>query len=589
MIKINQVKISVKSSTENLMGKLQKSAAKLLKVREEEILGLEILRRSIDARHRPEIFFSYTISLKLSIKNEENFVKRLKNRDISVFTPVEYRLPALPKEIKGCPSSDFFQVREQRPRVVGFGPAGMFAGLLLARAGLRPIILERGEAVENRVKTVDRLWQSGELNPESNPQFGEGGAGTFSDGKLNTLVKDKEGRGRFVLEEFIRYGASEEILIDAKPHVGTDKLVEIVRGIREEILSLGGEIHFNTKFHYEGKEDYPIILAIGHSSRDSYEELFKSGLLMEAKDFAMGFRVQHPQSMINRALYGDCDEETLKILGPAAYKISHTAESGRGIYSFCMCPGGYVVNSSSEKGRLCVNGMSYSERDSENANAAIIASIRKSDYHGEAHPLNGIALQRELERRAYALGNGKIPMERYGDFRKQVLWEEEKLSKETNSENSDGEENKSTDLSDLKTDKIEENGNSNSNFTRPIFKGDSVEADLTKIFDFSVDSDYSSLNDINLSFLEGMESFQRQIPGFSREDAILAGIEARTSSPVRIPRDGKLRSNIPNIYPCGEGAGYAGGITSAAMDGMKVAEAVILSYAEKDWAERGKE
>jgi hypothetical protein len=410
---------------------------------------------------------------------------------------------------------------------------------------MHPVVFERGADVDQRIRDVEDLWEQGKLHTESNPQFGEGGAGTFSDGKINTLVKDKEGRSSFVLNLFVGYGADPSITIDAKPHVGTDCLVDIVKNIRREIEALGGEIRFNTKFTYdkERDKDRKIVLAIGHSARDTYEELYNAGLEMQAKDFAMGFRVQHSQAMINEDLYGEVDEETLKALGQGAYKVTHTAGNGRGVYSFCMCPGGYVVNSSSEEGKLCVNGMSYHARDGKNANAAIIVSVRKSDYDGEHDPLGGIRLQRELEKRVFELKDGKVPVQTYGDFKKNRESTEESLGE-----------------------------------VKPEIKGQYGFAKLNDIFRFEEGSKYASLNDFNETFVEGMESFEHKLRGFSREDTVLSGIEARTSSPVRIPRNEEFESNISGIYPCGEGAGYAGGIMSAAMDGMKTAEALVKHF-----------
>lgn len=538
MIKINQIKLDILADTALLPGR----AAKLLHLSEAQITSWKILRRSIDARDKTNIYFSYTVLLKTSCKNEAQLVKKAKNNNISLAEDISYQVPQLKNHIAGLAREDYFAREENRPVVVGFGPAGMFAALILAKAGMRPIVYERGPSVEERTKAVERLWSEGILDPEANPQFGEGGAGTFSDGKLNTLTKDTAGRSAFVLETFISYGADPVILMDAKPHVGTDRLVDIVRGIRNEIISLGGEIHFNHHFHYRGEKT--LVLAIGHSARDTYEELYEAGLRMEAKDFAMGFRVQHPQQQINEALYGAAAQnlEKLRVLGQGAYKVTHTCKSsGRGVYSFCMCPGGYVVNASSEPKRLCVNGMSYHDRAGENANAAIIVSVRKGDYQGDKNPLGGIALQQELEARAFRLTGGRIPVQLYGDF-----------------------------VKDRESEGFGE--------VKPGFRGQYAFARLNEIFAFTEDSPYQTLNSFNESLIEGMEAFSRQIRGFNRADAILAGIEARTSSPVRIPRNEFMQGSIPGIYPCGEGAGYAGGIMSAAMDGMKVAEAIVKQY-----------
>ncbi|MBO6307468.1 MAG: dehydrogenase [Oribacterium sp.] len=544
MIKINQLKLGV---TESVV-KLKLFSAKVLKIEPKDIETLEVVKRSIDARKKPDIFFSYTVMIGTSLgeDKEKKLVEKLRNRNVSIEGTVSYREPKLNDVICGVPRREFFKEENNRPVVVGFGPAGMFAALILARAGMHPIVFERGADVDERIKNVQDLWEKGELHTESNPQFGEGGAGTFSDGKINTLVKDKDGRSRFILDLFVGYGADSSIIIDSKPHVGTDKLVNIVKNIRQEIVALGGEIRFNTRFTYdkERDKDRKIILAIGHSARDTIEELFEAGLEMHAKDFAMGFRVQHLQSMINEDLYGDVDEKTLAALGPGAYKVAHTSDkNGRGVYSFCMCPGGYIVNSSSESGKLCVNGMSYHARDGVNANAAIIVSVRKSDYNGENEPLGGIELQRELEERAYRLLDGKVPVQTYGDFKRDTASTEESLGE-----------------------------------VKPQIKGQYGFSKLNDIFRFEKGSKYAALNDFNETFTEGMESFGHKLKGFSREDTVLAGIEARTSSPVRIPRNEDFESNISGIYPCGEGAGYAGGIMSAAMDGMKTAEALVKHY-----------
>ncbi|MDY6316750.1 MAG: dehydrogenase [Oribacterium sp.] len=577
MIRINQLKLPVKADVRLL----KPEAAKLLRIRENQISTLTVLRRSIDARKKPDIFFSYSVRIEttLSEKEERKLILRLKNRNIQETTHVIYHYPLLNASIAGQPKEAYFQKEENRPIVVGFGPAGMFAALVLANLGMRPIVYERGASVEERAADVRDLWERGSLHTDSNAQFGEGGAGTFSDGKLNTVTKDTDGRNQFILNKFVALGADPSILIDAKPHVGTDCLMDIVRGIREEITALGGEIHFHTTYHYQGEKN--VILAIGHSARDTYEEFYKKGLTMQAKDFAMGFRVQHPQSLINHDLYGDIDRETLRILGPGAYKVTHTSHSGRGVYSFCMCPGGYVVNSSSEEGRLCVNGMSYHARDGRNANAAIIVTIRKTDYQGEKDPLGGIRLQQELEKRAFDLANGKIPIERYGDFKQDILKQNSSKDTVMQSENDHMDaaiENESTaqrsgfDASKARRAEVGQD------CIEPAMRGAYAFRDLSQIFRFSPDSPYVSLNDFNESFIEGMESFEHMLHGFSRYDTILAGVEARTSSPVRIPRDENFRANLPGIYPCGEGAGYAGGIMSAAMDGMKTAEALVRHY-----------
>lgn len=529
MILIQQLKLRIPHD----MSEVKAKAADALRIREEEILGFEVLRRSLDARKKPELYYVYGVEVQ--VKDEQKILQRaLKNKkakeQFSLSDRKEYAFPEYQDH----------EMANGRPVIVGAGPAGLFCAYYLARAGLRPLLLERGKCVEERQRDVEAFWETGRLQPNSNVQFGEGGAGTFSDGKLNTLVKDQGGRNCAVLKTFVKFGAKESILYDAKPHLGTDELSRIVAGIREEIKRLGGEVRFDSQVtdlliekeklcgiivNEQDRIDCDfLVLAIGHSARDTFEMLEEKGLPMEAKSFAVGFRVEHPQEMINFSQYGASDPGEL---GAAAYKVTAKASNGRGVYSFCMCPGGYVVNASSEAGRLAVNGMSYSKRDGRNANSAIIVSVTPEDYPGSG-PLAGIAFQRALEEKAYRLGDGKIPVQRYGEYRKPTLEEAE------------------TGPSEI----------------LPCCKGAYAWADLRGLLP----------EECRKAFLEGMTQFARQIKGFDREDAILSGVESRTSSPVRILRDAGLSSKIQGIFPCGEGAGYAGGITSAAMDGLRVGE-----------------
>ena len=550
MIKINQIKMR----TDHTAEQLKRKAADILHIQAAEILGMEILRRSVDARKKPEVFYSYTVLL--SVKDEEKVLHQMNSprlkkeahmHQITSAKPVFYKFP----EPAGS----------EQPRksvvIVGMGPAGLFCGYFLALHGFEPLILERGRDVDARRRDVERFWRDGTLDPSSNVQFGEGGAGTFSDGKLNTLVKDRDGRNRAVLETFVKFGANPSIIYEAKPHIGTDVLCGIVKKMREEILRLGGRVRFESQVTellteddrvrgvmVNGTEEIPceqVVLAIGHSARDTFSMLYEKHIPMEAKSFAVGLRVEHPQAMINESQYGI--EET-GVLGAAPYKLAAKTKTGRGVYSFCMCPGGYVVNASSEEGRLAVNGMSYSGRDSENANSAIIVSVTPTDY-GSDHPLAGIEFQRKLEEKAFALGKGRIPAQRYGVFRKCV---ETGQSQEVLLEKGE--------ITDI---------GMNQSFA-PLTKGAYCWADVSRILP----------HECNEAFVEGMESFDRQIKGFHRPDTILLGVESRTSSPVRILRDNTMQSRIRGLYPCGEGAGYAGGITSAAMDGLRVAEMICV-------------
>lgn len=526
MIRINQLKLPIDHTKEALWSK----TAKTLKIPVKDIRSLKIIKQSIDARKKEEIHFTYCIDVETA--NETSVIHRAKNVNVTIAEKKEYHFPEPGTEkLLG------------RPVIIGAGPAGLFCGVMLARNGYRPLLLERGESVDIRREAVDQFWKGGMLKPDSNVQFGEGGAGTFSDGKLNTLVKDPLMRNRKVLELFVEFGADPSILYINKPHIGTDVLSGIVKKMREDILHLGGEVRFNsrvTDFLMEngrlcgvmvgGKEQIQagiLVLAIGHSARDTFEILHKRGIPMEAKAFAVGLRIQHPQECINRSQYGT---ENNPILGAADYKLTHQCSNGRGIYTFCMCPGGYVVNASSEERRLAVNGMSYHKRDGSNANSALIVTVTPEDFGGVS-PLSGIAYQRQLEEAAFLSSNGKIPVQLYADFKKNQL---------------------SKVFGDVK----------------PAFKG---------LYEFVNIREFlpGYLSD---SLIEGVEAFEGRIREFSRSDAILAGVESRTSSPVRIPRDKNFECSVKGLYPCGEGAGYAGGITSAAMDGVKVAEAIASRF-----------
>lgn len=534
MVIIRQLKLPV--THEN--GELKKEIARRLRISIEDIVSYQIQKQSVDARKKPQLYYSYAVVVTLSADAERKVRKRMeRDKDIASYTPVEFKMPSGGEESL-----------EHPPVIVGMGPAGLFCGLLLARAGFSPIILERGSQVEKRQKDVDRFWNEGTLLPDSNVQFGEGGAGTFSDGKLNTLTKDKTGRNAFVLKTLVEYGAPEQILWDAKPHIGTDILRQVVVNIREEIRRLGGQILFDTTFLdyrtkgqkisgicYQSKKDAGIVewdtsvlvLALGHSARDTFGMLHQKGIRMSGKEFAVGFRVEHPQSLIQKSQYG---EVLADVMAPAPYKVATKLRTGRGVYSFCMCPGGYVVNASSVDGYLAVNGMSYAKRDGLNANSAIVVSVGASEYSLE-DPMGAIAYQMQLEKKAYELAKGRIPQQLYGDFCRGK---------------------KSTSYGAYSSET----------------KGEAALTDLSGLFSES----------INTSFKEGMELFGRQIQGFDGEEVILSGVESRTSSPIRIHRDESFMSNVEGIYPCGEGAGYAGGITSAAMDGMKIAEEIIKRY-----------
>lgn len=532
MLRINQVKITPKDFVERKEACLSKKIAKILHITEEQIQNIQIVKQSIDARKKPDIFYSLVIDVTLT--DEEAVLKKCRDKNVMPAPEVSYQFP--------CTGS---QKLKERPIIIGSGPAGIFCAYQLALHGFKPIVLERGEDAESRLKSVTHFWEKGELNTNSNVQFGEGGAGTFSDGKLNTLVKDKYGRNKEVLQIFVKAGAPEKILYENKPHLGTDILITIVKNMREEINRHGGEVRFQSEVTDFIIEDHTIqgviinereqlksntvVLAIGHSARNTLETLYKRQVPMEAKAFAVGLRVEHSQKVINHSQYGVAEPE---YLDAAPYKVNAQTATGRGVYSFCMCPGGYVVNSSSEQNRLAINGMSYSKRDGKNANSAIIVSVTPEDFAGE-DALAGIAFQRKLEEKAYQIGNGKIPVQYWCDYKANIA------SKEDTGKN------------------------------QPAMKGAYVFTNVREILP----------EEINASIMEGMQKFGKMIKGFDAEDALLSGIESRTSSPVRIHRDENLQSAIVGLYPCGEGAGYAGGITSAAMDGIKVAEEIAKRFA----------
>lgn len=526
MIRVQQLKLNPGHKEEEILKKISKQ----LRTTPDAIKEYTIIKQSIDARKKNDIKFIYTIDVLLD--KEKDVLKRIHDPNISVVVENKYVFTS-----KGT------KELTKRPVIIGSGPAGLFCALMLAKEGYKPLVLERGECVEERIKSVDAFWKSGTLNTNSNVQFGEGGAGTFSDGKLNTLVKDPSGRNKKVLEIFVEAGAQKEITYMNKPHIGTDILAKVVKNIREQIIACGGEVRFDAQVtdieikkdtiakvivnHKEEIETDVVVLAIGHSARDTFEMLLSKKIDMAAKAFAVGVRIQHPQEMINESQYGVRKHPHLP---NAEYKIAKSLSNGRGVYSFCMCPGGYVVNASSEEARLAVNGMSYSKRDGENANSAIIVSVSPNDFPSDS-PLGGLEFQRSLEKRAYEVGKGAVPIQLYCDFK----------------------ENKTTTgLAGI----------------TPQIKGKYTLANVRSIFpEFIAES-----------LMEGIDQFEKNIKGFSREDAIVAGVESRTSSPVRITRGESFECNIKGIYPCGEGAGYAGGITSAAMDGIKVAEAIAKEY-----------
>lgn len=526
MIQLSQLKLNIDHTDEDLKSKILKT----LRLKAEDLISYRIVKKSIEARKKKEI--SYVYNVEVVLKNEDKLKKKLSTiKDVTFGERKKYNYVPTGKEKLDVP-----------PVIVGCGPAGLFCGLMLARSGYRPIIIERGDAVEERAKVVEGFWAGDKLNTESNVQFGEGGAGTFSDGKLNTMVKDSTGRNRKVLEVFVEKGAPEEILYLNKPHIGTNRLREVVKGIREEIIELGGQVRFKTKLtdifveddkvvgiEVNNNEYLPcqvLVLAIGHSARDTFELIHKKKMDITAKSFAIGVRIEHPQILISKNQYGDYYSK----LPAADYKLTYNASTGRSIYSFCMCPGGFVVNSSSEEGGIAVNGMSNHERDEINANSALIVTVTPEDFpilDKGREALAGVEFQRIWERKAYKEGKGQVPVQLFKDL-----------------------------CNNRESDKIGP--------IKPNLKGNYTLANLNNCL-----PEY-----ITRTLIEGIQAFDKYIPGYASDDAPLSGVETRTSSPLRIERDDLYQSNIRGIYPCGEGAGYAGGITSAAMDGIKVYEAI---------------
>lgn len=516
MLSLKNIKVPVEFN-----GNLDEIIKKYLKV---DLIDYKILKKSLDARSKHE--FAYIYEFGVTIKNEDKYLSHNKNKNITKYQKKAYSFPKCGNKILN-----------NRPIVVGLGPAGLFASYFLAKKGYKPIIFERGKALEERIKDVENFWRLGILNPNSNVQFGEGGAGTFSDGKLNTQAKDKEGRISEVLKIFVECGAPEDILYEKNPHIGTDNLRRVVKNLREKIRYYGGTIHYNSTLEdiiiknekldsivVNGKsfKTDVLVLAAGHSAKDTFNMLYERKVNIISKPFAIGIRIVHPQNLINK-----CQYPTLyPNLPSASYKLTHNA-SGRGIYSFCMCPGGFVVNASSDNNTVLINGMSNYLRDSGFANSAIIVTVNENDFGH--NPLDGLKYMENIEKRTFELTKGKIPIQRFKDYEKNIV---------------------SSNILDI----------------QKFVKGSTKYININDIF-----PEY-----INSSLKEGINYFNSLIPGFN--EGIILAPETRTSSPVRILRSVNLESNISGIYPCGEGSGYAGGITTSAVDGIKVAEEIAKKY-----------
>ncbi|MFS1891863.1 NAD(P)/FAD-dependent oxidoreductase [Vibrio lentus] len=539
MIRLTEIKLPL----DHEESAIQDAIEAKLGINSDQVLSFNIFKRGYDARKKSKILLIYTLDV--LVENEAELLEQfISDPHVKVTPDMEYKFVA--KAVEN---------QTERPVVIGFGPCGLFAGLVLAQMGFNPIIVERGKEVRERTKDTFGFWRKRTLNTESNVQFGEGGAGTFSDGKLYSQVKDPKHYGRKVIEEFVAAGAPEEILYVSKPHIGTFKLVTMIEKMRASIIELGGEIRFSTRVDDVHMEDGQItgltlsngeeiktrhvVLAVGHSARDTFEMLHERGVYMEAKPFSVGFRIEHKQAMIDEARFGK--NAGNPILGAADYKLVHHCKNGRTVYSFCMCPGGTVVAATSEEGRVVTNGMSQYSRAERNANSAIVVGIDpERDYPGDA--LAGIRLQRELESAAYVLGgeNYDAPAQKIGDF-----------------------------LKGLDPSEIGE--------VKPSFTPGIHLTDISKALpDFAIEA-----------IREAIPAFEKKIKGFSTPDGLLTGVETRTSSPVCIKRGKDYQSiNLKGFFPAGEGAGYAGGILSAGIDGIKAAEALAISMAEQNQAEK---